>query len=112
MATIPLNTFKTTTANVTTSSTTVYTTPAGVTTVVLMAQVSNIHPTDSVTISASHVRGSNSTSIIKNTIVPINDAASLLVGKLILQTGDSFVISADANNKSQFLLSYLETANA
>jgi hypothetical protein len=44
--------------------------------------------------------------------VPINDAASLLVGKLILQTGDSFVISADANNKSQFLLSYLETANA
>ena len=112
MATIPLNTFKTNTANVTTSNTTGYTTPSGVTTVVLMAQVSNIHPTDSVTISASHVRNSNLTSIIKNTIVPVNDSSSLLAGKLILQTGDSFIISADANNKAQFLLSYLETANA
>jgi hypothetical protein len=109
---IPLNTFKTTTANVTTSTTTVYTTPAGVTTVVLLAQVANIDATNSVTISANHVRGSNTTSLIKNTTVPINDAASLLTGKLILQTGDSFSISASANDRGQLVLSYLETANA
>ncbi len=112
MATIPLNTFKTTTFDVTTSQSTVYTTPAGVTTVVLLAQVSNIHASDAVTISANHVRGSNTTSIIKNTTIPIKDAASLLTGKLILQTGDSFTIQADANSKGQLLLSYLETANA
>jgi hypothetical protein len=112
MAQIPLNTFKTTTFDVTTSSSTVYTTPAGVTTVVLLAQVANIHATDSVTISANHVRGGNVTSIIKNTTVPISDAASLLTGKLILQTGDSFTISGSANSKGQLLLSYLETANA
>ena len=112
MATIPLNTFKTTTFDVTTSSSTVYTTPAGVTTVVLLAQVSNIHATDAIVVSANHVRGSNVTSIIKNTTVPIRDAASLLTGKLILQAGDSFTIVGDANTKGQLLLSYLETANA
>lgn len=109
---IPLNTFKTTTANVTTSTTTVYTTPAGVTTVVLLTQVSNIDPTNSVSISANHVRGGNSISLIKNTTIPVNDAASLLTGKLILQTGDSFSISASANDRAQLVLSYLETANA
>lgn len=109
---IPLNTFKTTTANVTTSTTTVYTTPAGVTTVVLLTQVSNIDPTNSVSVSANHVRGGNSVSLIKNTVIPTNDAASLLTGKLILQTGDSFSISASANDRAQLVLSYLETANA
>ena len=109
---IPLNTFKTTTANVTTSATNVYTTPAGVTTVVLLTQVSNIDPTNSVSITANHVRGGNSISLIKNTTIPVNDAASLLTGKLILQTGDSFSISASANNRAQLVLSYLETANA
>jgi hypothetical protein len=109
---IPLNSFKTTTANVTTSSTTVYTTPAGVTTVVLLAQVSNIHASESVSISANHIRGSNLTSIVKNTVIPTTDATNLLLGKLILQTGDSLSIIADANNRAQLLLSYLETANA
>ena len=112
MATIPLNTFKTTTFDVVTPTTTVYTTPAGVTTVILLAQVSNIHESESVTISANHVRGSNTTSIIKNTPCPINDAVTLLTGKLILQTGDSFSISASANSRGQLVLSYLETANA
>jgi hypothetical protein len=109
---IPLNSFKTTTANVTTSSTTVYTTPAGVTTVVLLAQVSNIHASESVSISANHIRGSNLTSIVKNTVIPTTDATNLLLGKLILQTGDSLSIIADANSRAQLLLSYLETANA
>jgi len=109
---IPLNTFKTTTANVTTTTTTIYTAPAGVTTVILLAQVANIHQSNNVTITANHVRGSNSTAIIRNTTVPVNDAVNLLTGKLILQTGDSFTISASANNNSQLLLSYLETANA
>ena len=44
MAAIPLNTFKTTTFNLTTNFQSVYTVPVGVTTVVLLAQVSNIDP--------------------------------------------------------------------
>lgn len=109
---IPLNSFKTTTFNVTTVDSTVYTTPAGVTTVILLAQISNVHATDVVKVSATHVRSGNVTSIIKNTSIPPEDAASLLTGKLILQAGDSFTVSASANSKGQLLLSYLETANA
>ena len=112
MAAIPLNTFKTTTLDLTTASQTVYTTPTGVTTVVLLAQVSNINATSSITVSANHVRSPNTTSIIKNTIIPINDAVSLLTGKLILQTGDSFTANCNVNSSGQLILSYLETANA
>lgn len=109
---LPLNSFKTSTLDVTTVPSVVYTTPPGLTSVILLAQVSNIHPTDPISISATHVRGGNNTSIIKNTIVPINDAISLLSGKLILQTGDSFVVTGSSNNTGQLILSYLETANA
>ena len=112
MAAIPLNTFKTTTLNLTTTPLTVYVAPTGVTTVVLLAQVSNINTTSSITVSANHVRDANTTSIIKNTIIPTSDAASLLVGKLILQTGDSFTANCSTNNAGQLILSYLETANA
>ena len=116
MATIALNTFKTTTANVTTIEQTVYTAPAGVTTVILLAQVSNIDPANTVTVSSNYLKtsntvGTNATSIIRNVIVPTRDSATLLTGKLILQTGDSFTCVADANNKGQLILSYLETAN-
>lgn len=112
MAAIPLNTFKTTTFNITTSDSTIYTAPLGITTVILLAQVSNIHETNTISVSANHVRDGNVTSIIKNTLIPTNDATSLLTGKLILQAGDSFAIKADQNNGGQLLLSYLETSNA
>jgi hypothetical protein len=110
-ASIPLNTFKTTTLDLTTTPQSVYTCPASVTTVVLLAQVSNINTTSSITVSANFIRSTNVTSIIKNTIIPINDAGTLLSGKLILQTGDSFSASCSTNNSGQLILSYLETAN-
>ena len=100
MATIALNTFKTTTANVTTIEQTVYTAPAGVTTVILLAQVSNIDNANTVSVSANHIRGSNVTSIIRGTTIPVKDAATLLTGKLILQTGDSFTVFCDAIGES------------
>ncbi len=109
---LPLNAFKTTTFDVTTVDSIVYTTPPGITSVVLLAQVSNIDPLNTIEVSANYLRGSNLTSIIKNTSVPINDAVSLLSGKLILQAGDSFTIKGNSNNTGQLILSYLETANA
>jgi hypothetical protein len=107
---IAINLFKTVTANVTTTGTSVYTAPAGYTTVVLLAQVSNIGST-LLTVSADHVRSGSVTNIITDAPLPVSDALSLLSGKLILQTGDSISVSASANNSSQMLLSILETAN-
>jgi hypothetical protein len=111
MATIPLNSFKTTTYNLTNVNEIIYVAPAGVTTVVLLAQVANNDPANTVYASASLVRNSNTTTIIKNTAIPINDAVSLLSGKLIIQSGDSLYAKSSANGNSQLILSYLETAN-
>ena len=110
---IPLNTFKTFIAKVTTSANTVYTCPAGVTTVVLLAQVSNVDTNaNTVQVTASHVRNPNTTRLIANVQIPTNDAASLLMGKLVLETGDGFSIQSNANNAAELTLSILETANA
>ena len=108
---IPLNTFKTVALPVTTVSNTVYTCPAGVTTVVLLAQVSNINTSSTVDVTAAHVRNGNVTRLIANTAIPVEDAASLLMGKLVLETGDGFSISASANGSAELALSILETSN-
>jgi hypothetical protein len=108
---IPLNTFKTVALPVTTVANTVYTCPAGVTTVVLLAQVSNINTSSTIDVTASHVRGGNVTRLIANTEIPTNDAASLLLGKLVLEAGDGFSILSNANNSAELTLSILETSN-
>lgn len=108
---IPLNTFKTVALPVTTVANTVYTCPAGVTTVVLLAQVSNINTSSTIDVTASHTRDGNVTRLIANTEIPTQDAASLLMGKLVLEAGDGFSISASANNSAELALSILETSN-
>jgi hypothetical protein len=105
-----LNVFKTVTANVTTTTTTVYTAPTGYTTVVLLAQVSNTSDTV-ITVSSDHVRSGISTNLLTNGILPTNDALNLLSGKLVLNTGDSITIIGSADSSAQMLLSILETAN-
>lgn len=107
----PINTFKTISANITTSTTSVYTAPSGYTTVALLAQASNITDNHTVGVSAYYVHNGASTSIISNVQIQANDAVNLLTGKLILQTGDSISIKCNENTAAQLLLSVLETAN-
>jgi len=120
MAAIPLNTFKTITFNVTSTPTIVYTSPYNVTTVVLLAQVSNTDKANTISVDANYFNGTNTVNIISGTLIPINDASSLLTGKLVIQTGCSFVVSANTLGLSYLstpgsaplVLSILETANA
>jgi len=107
---IALNVFKTVTANVTTVGNLIYSAPTGYTTVVLMAQVSNIGE-NTVTVTADHVRSGSYTNIITDGIIPTNDAINLLSGKMVLQTSDSINIKGSANAAAQIILSILETAN-
>ena len=104
-----LNVFKTITANVTTALTSVYTPPTGYSTVVLLAQISNISGS-TITVSGYHLRSGTTTALIQGAGVPTNDAINLLTGRLILQYGDSLEVSASANSAGQLLLSVLETA--
>jgi hypothetical protein len=106
-----LNIFKTVTANITTTPTSVYSVPIGYSTVVLMAQITNIG-NSTINISANLVRAGNAgptTSLISGAQIPTNDAISVLTGRLIMNYTDNFQVSASANNSSQLTLSVLET---
>lgn len=106
----PLNVFKTYTADLTDSIATIYTAPEGHTTVVLLAQVSNISDS-TVRVFGSHVRNGKSTSLVYNGSIPVYDTINLLSGKLVLETGDSISANASVSGSAQILLSILETLN-
>jgi hypothetical protein len=127
MALLPLNVFKTKTAILTTSTTaTVYTAPIGVTSIILMTQVSNVS-TQTYTVSFSHHRnlpvlrdaqgngaqdGNVTTEMIKDFAIPPNDAASMTTGKMIIESLDSVRCYASAEGVMKLTMSILETANA
>ena len=105
-----LNVFKTVTAELTTSPATLYTAPAGYTSVILMAQISNV-TASSAKVTFSHYSGTTTTELLKDFGVPSNDAASATTGKLVIQTGDSIQASSDTANALKVVLSVLETLN-
>jgi hypothetical protein len=105
-----LNIFKTVTAEITTTSAPIYVTPNGYTAIVLMAQVSNIS-SSAATVTASHYFSSTTTELLKNFSVPANDAVSATMGKLVLESGHSFVASASSNGTLKIVMSVLETLN-
>lgn len=135
MATIPLNSFKTKTSILTSSTTyygsvpgqtsTVYTAPIGVTSIVLMAQVSNLSTTTQL-VSFVHHRnrpvladaqgnGAQAANIdsflVKEYAVPAFDAANILGGKLVIESLDSIRAFSNSSGTVQLVLSILETAN-
>lgn len=127
MALIPLNTFKTKTKILDTNTTaTIYVAPIGVTSIVLMAQVANVDPNAAHTITFSHHRrfrvlpdaqGNNAqdpnvtTELVMDFEVPPNDSASLITGKMILESQDSIRAYSDSEGSMKLVLSILETAN-
>jgi hypothetical protein len=107
-----LNRFKTVTHVVTTNNDTVYTAPVGYSGIVLMAQFTNIgSTTESVTFSHYETSTTTETELIKNYDIPIEDAASPLTGKLILEPGNSIKAQASANSAFKLTLSILESSN-
>jgi ribosomal protein L18 len=106
----PINTFKTITASLTTTNEILYTAPAITSTIILMAQVTNITESTA-TVSASHYDDDSATEteLIKNFTVPVADAVGILVGKLVLTQGQSFKASSDTNDSLKITLSLLET---
>ena len=111
---LALNTFKTVTKIATTSPVGIYTAPTGYTGVVLLAQTANIG-NNTQTVSFSHQRTiagiAVTTEILKNFPISTSDTANLLAGKLVLESGDSLVLSASNGTDIKFLGSILETLN-
>jgi hypothetical protein len=111
---LALNVFKTVTKIAPTSAVGIYTAPVGYTGVVLLAQATNID-SSTYTLSFSHQRTiagvAVTTEIVRNFAIPGNDTANLLSGKLVLESGDSLVLSANNGTNLKFIGSILETLN-
>lgn len=107
---LPLNTFKTKAFELTTISQTIYTTPTGLTTIVLGAQASNISNSP-VTITFT-LRKNNTDYVMLNAFeIPPNDAAEVTTGKLVIEEGSSVKAVVSANSAVNLILSILETSN-
>jgi len=125
MALIPLNQFRTMTAVLTSStSATIYTSPVGVTSIVLMAQVSNRNTiTNSVSLIhrrnipiQQNAQGKNGQPVgdsylVEDYPLPGKDAVNLLSGKLVVETLDSVKAYATRAGDCTIVLSILETSN-
>jgi hypothetical protein len=127
MAQLPLNVFKTKTTKLTSSTTaTVYTSPIGVTAIILMAQLSNLSTTTQ-TVSFLHYRNrpvladaqgngyqapQTPSYLVKDFAIPPNDAATPLTGKMIIESLDRIWAYATNSGTVQLVLSVLETANS
>jgi hypothetical protein len=135
MAQLPLNTFKTKTSILTSSTTytnysgigtsTVYTAPIGVTAIVLMAQVANLttvtqlvnflHHRNRPVLADAQGNGyqapNTDSALVKDFAIPSGDAGTPLTGKLIVESLDS-IRAYGGDGGLQLVLSILETANS
>lgn len=107
---LALNIFKTVPVVVATSPTVIYTAPVGYTGVVLLAQVANIGD-NSADVTFVHRRNLTDTEILKKYPVSPKDAANLLGGKMVLESGDKLVLSGSNATDLKFIASILETLN-
>lgn len=111
---LAVNVYKTVTQVIPTSAVGIYTAPVGYSSVVLLAQISNVgSSTQTVTVSLERsVAGSAvTTEIVKNFPVPVSDSASILDGKLVMESNDIIKVSASNGSDLKFIGSVLETLN-
>ena len=105
-----INVFKNVTVNLTNPGDVVYTTPAGYSSIVLMAQVSNLTG-GTIATSLFVQKASVDYSLVTDFEIPSNDAAGLLSGKLVLEPGNQVFASASANSSALLTMSILESQN-
>jgi len=91
----------------------VYTVPAGVSAIILMAQIANIENNATYDVNFIHhdVGTDTSTFLVKEFGVQSNDAVSPLTGKLVVQEGNQIAVWADTADVLELTLSYLESLN-
>jgi len=116
MAAVALNKFLTVRHLVTDSNVGIYTSPIGVASIVLFAQATNVSSDGEVKfVTFSHARPGDipvDFQIINDGPVIPNDALNLLIGRLVLETGDELILSGDTTGDVKVVVSILETAKS
>ena len=115
MAAVALNKFLTVRHLVTDTNVGIYTSPIGVASIVLFAQATNVGSEDVRFVTFSHARPGDipeDFQIINNGPVIPNDALNLIIGRLVLETGDELILSGDTTGDVKVVVSILETAKS
>jgi hypothetical protein len=107
---LPLNTFRTRPVELTTTDSVIYTTPTGLTSIILGAQVSNVG-TQTATVTFILRKNSVDYKLLNAFSVPPNDAAEATTGKLVVEEGCSIRAYSSLNGTLNLVLSLLETSN-
>ena len=107
---LPLNTFGNTTVELSTTTQVLYTAPIGITAIILGAQASNISNA-SASIRFTITKSAVDYILLKDFTIPVNDAAEITTGKMVLAQGDTLTAYASANASINVSISYLETSN-
>jgi hypothetical protein len=117
MAKIALNKFRTIRVGLTTEMVGIYTCPIGVSSIVILSQITNVSSGNTIgtyKVTAIHSRGTETPSdykIANEASIPPNDSFNLTPdGRLVLETNDIIKIKSDENNVLELVLSVLETA--
>lgn len=105
-----VNIFRNICADLTTTGEFLYEPPVGYSGIVLSAQVSNI-TSSTETFSFYIEKSSTLFSLVTDFEVPGNDAATAIIGKLVLTQGDRIFVTAGSNGTLQLVLSLLESQN-
>ena len=116
MAAVALNKFLTVRHLVTDTTVGIYTSPIGVASIVLFAQATNVSSDGEVKfVTFSHARPGDQPEdfqIINDGPVIPNDALNLIIGRLVLETGDELVLQGDTTGDVKVVVSILETAKS
>ena len=115
---LALNNYRTITGIIGINTVGIYTAPTGYSAIVLLAQATNIG-NDTQTFSFAYTENppdpnvgvAVTTEMLKKFPVPANDAANLLAGKLVLESGDTLTVSSSSDTDVKFISSVLETLN-
>lgn len=102
-----VNEFKSVAIDATTVANTFYTTPAGTTSIILLAQATNVSNADANITFYSSVNGN--TELAKDFTIPVGDSATMITGKLVLESGNSLSVFSSANSAIKLTVSVLET---
>jgi hypothetical protein len=105
-----INIFKSVTKNLTVLGEEVYETPPGFSGIVLMAQVSNVTSVPAF-VSMSVLTDSVETFLAYEFVIPGNDSAGMLTGKLVLEPGQRVFFSSSSDGVLQLVMSVLESQN-
>lgn len=110
MAIIPINTFKLIPKDLNGGENTIYTTPAAVSAIILSLHIANSSAFDQ-RASVRLVSGSVTVTILNEAIIPAKETLNPFSGRVVLETGNSLVVSASNSSVIQTALSILENSN-